>query len=548
MEKTGFLCKKCKFVPLIQIVPKEKDIKIFTMCKCNKQLLPYDTFMKNYYKANFSYSEISNDPIYSEYVDPSPRFNNNEKEINLEKINIDFYYIIEKINEYNLEIKMKTIEILKNKIAEIENIYSTINLNNRKLQNLVEVLISNYKSNKKNSSNLKNLLYNKNFNMGYRNETYSTLNFKNEYMSIDLLIKNVSKYLKSNYILSSYNDQLCTINTFFNHHKEATCVVEVQPEIIASSSKDNYIILYNLEKKKCIYKYNAHENGVNWLLKINEINILSCGGDSKIKIWPKVQQKNLELVNHNSEYNGTTNTEEIVIKPIGSYEVEEPILKIILVDENYICGFSSKNIYLIKFEITEGIDNKENINESYDIKLDMEEVKNFKIIYDIINVKNKKNEDIIIVVSLLQIYFLSLKKLQILAEIKISYNEKQSNCITQINKDEVLLSTRQKLSIIDINNYFIKLETFELYTSTFISKLKDNTILLGTKDGIKRINVKNFEEISFINKIYSAISTYPPSIYPAIPEKFNYVYEISDRRLVICSSYGNIKICKFKIA
>ena len=546
MEKTGFLCKKCKFVPLIQIVPKEKDIKIFTMCKCNKQLLPYDTFMKNYYKANFSYSEISNDPIYSEYVDPSPRFNNNEKEINLEKINIDFYYIIEKINEYNLEIKMKTIEILKNKIAEIENIYSTINLNNRKLQNLVEVLISNYKSNKKNSSNLKNLLYNKNFNMGYRNETYSTLNFKNEYMSIDLLIKNVSKYLKSNYILSSYNDQLCTINTFFNHHKEATCVVEVQPEIIASSSKDNYIILYNLEKKKCIYKYNAHENGVNWLLKINEINILSCGGDSKIKIWPKVQQKNLELVN--SEYNGSTNTEEIVIKPIASYVVEEPILKIILVDENYICGFSSKNIYLIKFEITEGIDNKENINESYDIKLDMEEVKNFKIIYDIINVKNKKNEDIIIVVSLLQIYFLSLKNLQILAEIKISYNEKQSNCITQINKDEVLLSTRQKLSIIDINNYIIKLETFELYTSTFISKLRDNTILLGTKDGIKRINVKNFEEISFINKIYSAISTYPPSIYPAIPEKFNYVYEISDRRLVICSSYGNIKICKFKIA
>ena len=546
MEKTGFLCKKCKFVPLIQIVPKEKDIKIFTMCKCNKELIPYDIFMKNYYKVNLTYSEISNHPIYSEYVDPSPRFSNNEKEINLEKINKDFYYIIEKINEYNLEIKMKIIEILKNKIAEIENIYSTNNLNNKKLQNLIEVLINNYKSNKENSSNIKNLLYNKNFNMGYRNETYSTLNFKNEHMSIDSLFKNVSKYLKNNYILSSYNEQLCTINTFFNHKKEATCVVEVQPEIIASSSKDNYIILYNLEKKKCIYKYNAHDNGVNWLLKINENNILSCGGDGKIKIWPKVQQKNLELVN--SEYNGTTNTEEIVIKPIGSYVVEEPILKIILVDENYICGFSSKNIYLIKFEILEGIDNKENINESFDIKLDIEGVKNFKVIYDIISVKNKKNENIIIVVSLLEVYFLSLKNLQILAEIKSSYNDKQSNCITQINKDEVLLSTRQKLSIIDINYYIIKLETFEQYTSTFLSKLRDNTILLGTKDGIKRINIKNFEEITFINKIYSAISTYPPSIYPTIPEKFNYVYEISDRRLIICSSYGNIKICKFKIA
>ena len=549
MEKTGYFCKNCKCVPLIQIILKEKEIKIFTMCKCHKRLLPYDIFMKNYYKTNLNYSEISNEPIYKEYIDPNPRYDNIEKEIDLEKINTDFNYIIEKIYEYNLEIKNKIIEILKNKIEEIEKIYTINNSNNTKLQNIIKTLISNYKSNDKNSSNKKNLLHNKNFNIGYKNGTYSSLNFNREYMNLDSLIKNVKNYLKNNYILSSYNEQLYTINTFFNHRKEVTCVVEVEPEIIASSSKDNYIILYNLERKKCIYKYNAHNDGVNWLLKINENNIISCGGDNKIKIWPKIDKKNLELVN--SEKNGTTNTEELVIKPIGSYVLEDPILKIILVNDNYLCGNSSKNVYLIKYvKISNNFDkenNNENINETYDIKLDIIETQNLKIIYDILKVKNSENKDIIIVVSLSQIYFLSLTNLNIIAEIKTSYNNKQTNCITQININQILFTTRQKLSIIDINNFKYKLEISESYTSTFISKLKDNTVIIGTKDGIKRINVKNFEEISFINKIYSAISTYP-AIYPIIPEKYNYVYELLDGRIIICSSYGNIKICKFKIA
>ena len=202
---------------------------------------------------------------------------------------------------------------------------------------------------------------------------------------------------------------------------------------------------------------------------------------------------------------------------------------------------------MIKYEIIKGIDNSEDINESYDIKLDIIETNYLKIVYDIIKVKNNKNEDIIIAVSSSKIFFLSLVNLNIIGEVKSSYNDKQSNCITQINKDEVLLSTRQRLSIININNYNFKIEIFEPYISTFISKLRDNTILIGTKDGIKRIIIKNLEKISFINKIYSVVSTYPP-IYPTIPEKYNYVFELLDGRLIICSSYGNIKICKFKIA
>lgn len=546
MEKTGFYCKKCNSIPLIQIVPKELDIKIFCMCKCHKTLINYDIFMKNYYKTNLNYSNISNEPIYKDYIDPNPRYyNNTQKELNLEKINSDFNYIKDKISEYNLEIKTKIVELLKNKINEIEKIYERNKLNNMKLENMIKILISNYESNNCNSSNIKNLLYNKNFNMGYKNETYSTLNFDNKYLGLESLLKNVLQYLKSNFILSSYNEQLYTINTFFNHQKDATCAVEIGPEILASSSKDNYIILYNLEKKKSIYKYKAHNDGVNWILNINKNNIISCGGDNALKVWPKIDVKNLELIN--SERNNVSGyTEEITINYISCFEFREPILKIIKIDNHLICGCSLKNVYLLNYEIIKDdiYEDKKDENEKdiKNINFNILETLSLEKICDLIHIKNRKNEDLIVVYGANKIYFLSLPHLNLLSEIKILGDDKQRNCITPINKDEILIANRYSLNIININNFQIKVKMNRPKNTTFISKLRDNTLIFGTKDGIKRINLKDFEEIALINKIYST------QHYPDLPEIFNYVYEFSDNiRFAICSSYGNIKICKFKI-
>ena len=45
-----FICRKCKSIPSIEIVPKEYDIKILLSCKCNKQLLiRKEIFYKQYY-------------------------------------------------------------------------------------------------------------------------------------------------------------------------------------------------------------------------------------------------------------------------------------------------------------------------------------------------------------------------------------------------------------------------------------------------------------------------------------------------------------------
>ena len=548
MENTGFYCEKCKSVPLIQIVPKEKDIKIFCMCKCHKILITYDAFMKYFYKTNLNYSKISNEPIYKEYIDSDPQYND-KIEIDLNKINIDFNYITNKISEYTLEIKDKLIKILKDKISEIEHLYEQNKLNNIKLQEIIKTLISNYKSNEKNNSNIKNLFYNINFNMGYINKNYSLPNFNDydkSYFNLGSLINDVSNFLKKNYILRPFNEQIYTINSFFNYPMEVTCVTEIGHEIIAFSSKDNYIILYNLEKKKYIYKYRAHKRGVNWLIKLNN-NLISCGSDCKIRVWPKFDKKNLELVN--SDNNGTINTEEINIniKPLSSFNIKEPILKIILIDSNYICSCSLKHVYLIKYEIIKDNKNEDNIiynkesNEKDILKINFNIIKeiNYNNIFNLLKIVNKKNENIIVANGWAYIYFLSVPDLNLIRKIRNINEDKPFNCLIQINKDEILVSCNEFLRIIDINKFQIKLKV-NFQGTTFLSKLRDNTIIIGTKEGINRIYLKTFEEISFINNIYSDNLNYSKNDY------LFYVYEFSDGRMAICTPEDNFRMIKFK--
>ena len=548
MENTGFYCIKCNSIPLVQIVLKEEDIKLFCMCKCNKKLINYDIFIKNYYRTNFDYSKISNEPIYKEYIDKNPRYgHDNSNEINLEKINADFKYILEKVNEFNLEIKNNMIELLQNKINEIERLYKQNKSNNIKLENLIKILISNYKSNDKNASNIKNLLNNKNFNMGYKNDTYSKLNFNNydKYLTLDALVKNTSDYLKNNYILSSFNEQIYTIVKYYNHMKEVTCVTEMAPEIIASCSKDNYIILYSIEKKRNIYKYKAHDDGVNWIININKNNLISCGGDCLIKVWPKIDKKNLELMNN--EKTTVSSIVELNINPISIFNIKENLFKLVVIDNNYLCGGSSdSNLYLIKYEIMKqnsydkNIESNENENDILGINFTISDKLNLDKVFDLylFEVQNKEN-NLIVGYGYSNLYFISLPGLKLISQIQILSDEKSLNCITQINEDELLISSRYYIVLINIHKFEIKLKIKKTSNVSFLKKLKDNTILMGTKYGIKRINLKYLEEISLINKSYPINSSY---------EIFNYVYEFSDGRFAICSSHGNLTICKFKIA
>ena len=45
-----FFCIKCNYIPLIQIIPKKENINILYSCKCCKNYIQLDIFIKNYYK------------------------------------------------------------------------------------------------------------------------------------------------------------------------------------------------------------------------------------------------------------------------------------------------------------------------------------------------------------------------------------------------------------------------------------------------------------------------------------------------------------------
>ena len=161
--------------------------------------------------------------------------------------------------------------------------------------------------------------------------------------------------------------------------------------------------------------------------------------------------------------------------------------------------------------------------------------------YDMLKVRNKKGEDLIVVNGSITIHFISIPKLSLITEIQNISDEKPYNNIIQINKDELLVSSKSYLGILDINKYIFKIKIKKSISVTCLCKLNDNTILMGTKEGMKRISLINLEEISLVNKIYSNND-------PFLVEKFNYVYIFSDGRFAICSSHGNVKMCKFKIA
>ena len=60
----GYFCKKCKLIPLIQIIPQESGAKILSACICHKQYENIETFIKNKsLKDKIDFNEISKEPL-----------------------------------------------------------------------------------------------------------------------------------------------------------------------------------------------------------------------------------------------------------------------------------------------------------------------------------------------------------------------------------------------------------------------------------------------------------------------------------------------------
>ena len=115
---SGYYCKKCNSILLIQIIPKKSNIKIFSSCKCCKQYENIDSFINKYRKNIIDINKISKDSILKYYND-----NKIENKIDINIIIDNFIKSKEKMNKEGIKIKNELIEIYKRKIEEINKLY-----------------------------------------------------------------------------------------------------------------------------------------------------------------------------------------------------------------------------------------------------------------------------------------------------------------------------------------------------------------------------------------------------------------------------------------
>ena len=510
----GFYCKKCNSIPLIQIIPQSKNIKIFSCCKCHKQYQNYDKFIKNnYITEEIDISKISKEPILN---------NANEEKVDINIIEDNLKKVKVKIYKEKAETKDKLIEILQKTIEEINEIYEKFVVRNNKIIFIIEEMIKSYKMLNYNQSNIKNILNNCNFDK--RNYEFNLLPNQN----LNSFFKDINLYFKKELIVNLFEefdnkyssneeepnapsglleyknlfDTLYDNNELyegFNHYslfceKNAIkTLVEIDNNSIAYCSNDNpNIILFNYLNYQFI-SFKAHSTSVNWIIKTNKNYLISCGDDGLIKIWDFINEKIFRWVKKGEKINKSDIN--IDLNPIYIYKLEnlEKIEKMISLKEKRFLAVSNKNIYIFKYNINE----KDDISNNIEIKL----IKQSFIDNNLVDayIFEKNNIEIIALNTEFLLYFLDISNLGIIYKIEV--NSMTKNSLIQIDKNSLLLKEKDFFKIIELNTFKIKLIVKNIYNNnSYLFNLEDGTIIQGYDDGIKRYSIKTFEELP--NLIY----------------------------------------------
>jgi hypothetical protein len=508
-NKEGYYyCSKCNAIPLVHLMAKGENLKVYTVCKCEKKLIPYDTFNKTFYQQDKKENLLK----IKEDLDQKEKEN-----INIDERTKQYKELKEEINKFNLELKNNLIAHYQKKIKEIEQFYEDNKKVNDKLEIFVNRLISNYQVDNNHSSNINNIINNTNLNKYYKkkfnNYKYENLND----MTFISYEKEAKNYFENKHIISPDISEFRTIKYLSGHNDSTNCFLEMKQNIGVSCSRDSYIIFYNLIEMKQFLKFKGHEKGVNFIIKTNSNNLISSGEDLTIKIWPLINEQ--DFANNN-------NKKEEQINPILEIKTDEPIKKLIDLGENKIATCSHKGVYIYEY----------NLNDSPKINL-IKTLKKDKI-NDIILFKSE-NETLIIGYTVTELFVVDLNELKILKEIKCEGPYWQNSCV-QINNEEVIYGNNKELYIIDIKKGQIKLTKSTTGYINCIFKLKDGSIVRGERDGIRRYTKNNLEEL-------------PPLIEPYddyddnhTAEQLNYLYELPDGKIILCYRDSSIKIGKLK--
>ena len=539
---SGYYCQKCNLIPLIQIIPQQNNIKIFSSCKCHKQYQSIEAFIKKNYKNDIvDINKISKESLINEYYKYKNKKEENKVDINfiINKLN----QAKDKIRKEGMEIKERIIEIYQRKINEINQLYDNYIKKNNNIILVIEQMIKSYQLINDNQSNIYNLLNNCSF-----NDKNKSKNLLKNYITLDSLFKNAENYFNEELIIlnSSKSEGFENKYLFFSNNSIRT-FIELDGGICAScSNNQSNIYLYNLNDLNYEnYSFKAHLKEVNWIIKSNKNNIISCSDDGIIKIWPIITTSFLLKIKSNiSEEKDlkvykTKKVNDISLKPLYEIEFvdEDTIIieKMINLKDDKFAACSKANVFIFKYIIEEDKNN---------IKIEL--AKSFNSIYvikEIFVIEKEKNE-IIALNNNFYLIFLETTNLDIINKLGIKSSTK--NCLIQLNQNELLYQEGNYFKLVEINKFKTKLIIKNNDANDFLLNMKDGTFIQSSYSGIKRYFIKTMEELPSLIQINNDNDDYYNNSYDTYDEKITYMYKLKDGRVIICYKNGRIEICNLK--
>ena len=485
---SGYFCSKCKYIPLIKIISKDNNIKVFSSCKCHKQYENLESFLNNKSKKDIiDKSKINKESPY-----------NYHNKISFEKSTLDS--IIQKFNEEKIKIieegikiKNQLIELFQKKIEEVNKMYLKYSEKNNKIFLIIEQLIRSYESLKENKSNILNILNNCKLKKIYR------INYFENYINLESLTKSIENYFCNEYIISNLDSSDCLENIYSYYSKNKIKeFIELNNEICAFISEcDNKISLLDFNQfQKEFYTFKAYNQNIAYIIKSSMNNVISIGDANIIKIWPNIErsmiteERNKNISNEDDKKNNYKDKEiSFYLNPIiiSNLEIKESVIKMINLKENRFLIALKSNIFLLfkysinNIELIQKYENKNNLS-------------NFDDIFYI----QKENIEMICLNDKSNIYYFELENFKYIKSNPLKYMNK--NSLIQINPKEILIGDGYNFQIITLDFFNIKLKLRNEDKKLYLLNLNDGTFIQSTGDKLKRYFIKTMEELPLLEQ------------------------------------------------
>ena len=485
---SGYFCSKCKYIPLIKIISKYNNIKVFSSCKCHKQYENIESFLKNKSKKDIiDKSKINKESPY-----------NYHNKISFDKSTLDS--IIQKFNEEKIKIieegikiKNQLIELFQKKIEEVNKMYLKYSEKNNKIFLILDQLIRSYESLKENKSNILNILNNCKLKKIYR------INYFENYINLESLTKSIENYFCNEYIISNLDSSDCLENIYSYYSKNKIKeFIELNNEICAFISEcDNKISLLDFNQfQKEFYTFKAYNQNIAYIIKSSMNNVISIGDANIIKIWPNIErsmiieERNKNISNEDDKKNNYKDKEiSFNLNPIiiSNLEIKESVIKMINLKENRFLIALKSNIFLLfkdsinNIELIQKYENKNNLS-------------NFDDIFYI----QKENIEMICLNDKSNIYYFELENFKYIKSNPLKYMNK--NSLIQINPKEILIGDGYNFQIITLDFFNIKLKLRNEDKKLYLLNLNDGTFIQSTGDKLKRYFIKTMEELPLLEQ------------------------------------------------